>query len=178
MSVGRGGAGLGCASVGGWGGGGEHGAVSGRSLPWPGPLWDCECPGLGDARVPFGVLWEGGRCGARPSARAGAVWGGVLLLRMAAPAAPRCRRAGLGPGAVCRRWALGGSAWSGAVVSSILAESLRSEGEISYRALLWDGKRLFLAPPAGLDVKRGLLSPSCSLVPVSALLAAQDALCS
>jgi len=55
---------------------------------------------------------------------------------------------------------------------------LRSEGEISYRALLWDGKRLFLAPPAGLDVKGGLLSPSCSLVPVSALLAAQDALCS
>lgn len=40
VSVGRGGAGLGCASVGGWGGRGEHGAVSGRSLPWPGPLWD------------------------------------------------------------------------------------------------------------------------------------------
>lgn len=34
VSVGRGGAGLGCASVGGWGG--EHGAVSGRSLPWAG----------------------------------------------------------------------------------------------------------------------------------------------
>lgn len=157
---------------------GGEGGTRGCERPEPALAGPPVGPGLGDARVPFGVLWEGGRCGARPSTRAGAVWGGVLLLRMAAPAAPRCRRAGLGPGAVCRRWALGGSAWSGAVVSSILAESLRSEGEISYRALLWDGKRLFLAPPAGLDVKGGLLSPSCCLVPVSALLAAQDALCS
>lgn len=63
-------------------------------------------------------------------------------------------------------------------MSSILAESLRSQSEISYRAFLRHGKLLFPAPPAGLGMKGGFLSPSCCLIPVIALLAVWDALCS
>lgn len=183
----RGGAGLGRASVGGWGVGGNAGLRAARARPGWGESGAVSPVGL---RVPGAAAYMGLVCDSMAGRQVrgpalssgGAARGGVLhlawqLLLPLGAGGPGWGRERCS-GAVSRHWALGGSEWSGAVVSSILAESLRSQSEISYRAFLRHGKLLFPAPPAGLGMKGGFLSPSCCLIPVIALLAVWDALCS
>lgn len=106
MSAGRGGAGPRfCGRV---GGGGERGAASGQSPPWVGGKWGRVPRGTAGARS-CGVhgsrlRFYGRAAGAGPGPQLGGGCAGWSAAPgMAAPAAPWCRRAGLGPGALFRR---------------------------------------------------------------------------